>query len=226
MTRERIVPGPALGCLLLVIAGCASRGGPRERVTGSFPLAPQAQRAEPTLAVGDALRITVWRHPEFSGDFSVGRDSAVVHPLYQTVKVAGLPLGVARERIRALLAAYEQGVQLTVEPLWPVTVVGEVRAPNLYRLPNGTTVPQAVALAGGPTERGQLTHVRLFRPSSGAAVLDLLADARRADSVWVTSGDQLIVGRRREFNLVRDLIVPLASVTGAVAAVISVSRQR
>jgi polysaccharide export outer membrane protein len=171
------------------------------------------------------VRISVWRHPELSGDFTVGRDSSLVHPLYQSVKVGGVPLSVARERIRSFLVSYEQGVLLSVEPLVPVTVVGEVRAPNLYRFPSGTTVAQAVALAGGPTERGQLRHVRVIG-LQGDLVLDLLADNARAEPFAIASRDQVIVGRRRDFNLVRDLLVPLASVTGAVAAIISVSRQR
>lgn len=176
-----------------------------------------------SLAPGDGLRITVWRHPELSGEFTVGADSALTHPLYQTIKVAGVPLAVARDRLRTILVTYEQDVRLTVEPLWPVTVVGEVRTPNLYRFPAGTTVAQAVALAGGPTERGRLSHVRVIRPR-GELRLDLLADPQRRQPVVIASGDQVVVGRRSDFNFLRDVLVPLASVTGAVAAVINVSR--
>jgi polysaccharide export outer membrane protein len=207
--------------LVVLVAGSAAGTVSRAQAPAVGPL----PAADPVLAPGDAVRVTVWRHPEFSGDFTVGRDSSVVHPLYQTVKIGGVPLSVARDRLRVLLTSYEQGVQLSLEPLWPVTVVGEVRAPNLYRLPHGTTVAQAVALAGGPTERGRLDHVRVIRPR-GALVLDLLADYQRTQPVVVAAGDQVVVDRRSQFSVVRDLLVPLASVTGAVAAIISVSRQR
>jgi protein involved in polysaccharide export with SLBB domain len=74
-----------------------------------------AQRAapalrDPVLRPGDALRVNVWRHPEMSGEFIVAPDSTLVHPLYQVVKVAGAPLPVVKERLRGLLAAYEQDV--------------------------------------------------------------------------------------------------------------------
>jgi polysaccharide export outer membrane protein len=200
------------------LAACLPQG------VNTVPLASIAPRGEPTLAPGDALRITVWRHPEFSGDFVVGRDSTLVNPVYQTIRVGGLSPNVARERIRTLLATYEQGVQMTVEPLWPVSVLGEVRLPNLYHLPSGTTVPQAVALAGGPTDRGQLASVQLYRPTRGIVNLDLLADMQRADSVRVWSGDQLVVARRKEFSFIHDFLVPVSSVTAAFASVYAVSK--
>src|SRR5437867_2587716 len=80
---------------------------------------------DPVLRPGDMLRITVWRHPELSGDFAVAPDSTLVHPLYQTVKVAGAPLTVVRARLLGLLAPYEQGVDFVIEPLFAVTVAGE-----------------------------------------------------------------------------------------------------
>src|SRR5689334_24681986 len=94
---------------------------------------------DPALRPGDMLRITVWRHPELSGDFAVAPDSTLVHPLYQTVKIAGAPLSTVRERLRGLLVTYEQGVEFVIEPLFAVTVAGEVRQPNLYQLPQGTS---------------------------------------------------------------------------------------
>jgi hypothetical protein len=41
----------------------------------------------------------------------------------------------------------------------------------------------------------------------------------------IVSGDQLFVGRRSDFNVVRDVLGPLASLTAAVAAVIAVNRR-
>src|SRR5947209_18104314 len=124
------------------------------------------------LRPGDVLRINVWRHPELSGDFDVAPDSTLVHPVYQAIRVAGAPLPVVKERLRGLLTTYEQDVQLVIEPLFPVTVAGEVRVPNLYRLPQGTTFAQAIAQAGGLTELGRLDRVHVIRRDSDM-VIDL-----------------------------------------------------
>src|SRR5437868_2076431 len=127
---------------------------------------------DPGLQPGDVIRITVWHHPEMSGEFVIAEDGTLIHPLYQVIKVAGIPLPAVKERLRTLLATYEQDVQLVIEPLYPVTVAGEVRQPNLYRLPGGTTYAQAIAMAGGPTEQGRLDRVRVVRKNRDM-VLDL-----------------------------------------------------
>src|SRR2546422_4529355 len=61
---------------------------------------------------------------------------------------------------------FRSGVPFVLEPVFPVTVAGEVRQPNLYRLPEGTTFAQAIAQAGGPTELGRLNKVQVIRRDS------------------------------------------------------------
>lgn len=193
------------------------------------PLASTAAQApvrkDPVLRPGDMLRITVWRHPELSGDFAVAPDSTLVHPLYQTVKVAGAPLPAVRERLRGLLTTYEQGVDFVIEPLFAVTVAGEVRQPNLYQLSQGTTFAQAIARAGGPTELGRLEKVRVIRRDS-TMVINLGRGYSRYEGLPIASGDQVLVARRSSFNLLRDVLYPVASLTAAVAAVLAYSRYR
>ncbi len=180
---------------------------------------------DPPLRPGDMLRVNVWRHPELSGDFAVAPDSTLVHPLYQTVKVAGAPLTVVRARLLGLLAPYEQGVDFVIEPLFAVTVAGEVRQPNLYQLPQGTTFAQAIARAGGPTELGRLDEVHVIRRDR-TMVINLAQDYSRYEGVPVASGDQVLVARRSNYNFLRDFLYPVASLTAAVAAVLAYSRYR
>jgi polysaccharide export outer membrane protein len=176
------------------------------------------------LGPGDVLRVSVWRHPEFSGDFPVDPGGALVHPLYQTVKVGGLPLTVAKGLLRDLLLTYDQSVQLTVEPLWPVAVTGEVRLPSLYRLPQGTTIAQAVALAGGATERGDERHVRVIQ-RQGRTTVNLTRDDAATRDLAIGSGDQVVVRARSHFNFVSDLVVPLTSIMTAITSLLILSRQ-
>jgi len=180
---------------------------------------------DPPLRPGDMLRVNVWRHPELSGDFAVAPDSTLVHPLYQTVKVAGAPMTVVRARLLGLLAPYEQGVDFVIEPLFAVTVAGEVRQPNLYQLPQGTTFAQAIARAGGPTELGRLDEVHVIRRDR-TMVINLAQEYSRYEGVPVASGDQVLVARRSNFNFLRDFLYPVASLTAAVAAVLAYSRYR
>ncbi|HEY9450735.1 MAG TPA: polysaccharide biosynthesis/export family protein, partial [Gemmatimonadaceae bacterium] len=94
------------------------------------PLAAQsssmaARDTNVVLQPGDMVKVTVWRNTEMSGDFVVGVNGALRHPLYQEVPIAGIPLHQVEERLTKFLTKYEQNPQLVVEPLFKVTVGGE-----------------------------------------------------------------------------------------------------
>jgi polysaccharide export outer membrane protein len=174
------------------------------------------------LRPGDRVLVTVWRKPELSGEFVVTADSVLSHPLYQQVKIVGLPLPVAKERLYEFLAKYEQNPLLTLEPLFRVTVGGEVRVPNVYSLPRSATIAQAIAGAGGPSERGRLNKVRLYR--AGKRIGLDLNDPRSDDANQsIRSGDNIVVGRGG--NFFRDVIMPGASLTAAVVSILVAVRQ-
>lgn len=172
-----------------------------------------------TLAPGDMVRITVWRKPELSGEFVVSTDGSIAHPLYREVQLAGVPLSTAEQRLRTFLEKYEANPQFVIEPLLRIAVVGEVRQPNLFTLRPETSVSQAVALAGGATERGRRDRLLLVR-RNGRIVIDL----RRADAsgagMPIRSGDQIVVERSSAFF--RDYVTPTVSILGATAAIVSV----
>src|SRR2546425_1914579 len=190
-------------CGVLLAGGCS---GARTAPATLQPLAPPDSLLRP----GDVLRITVWRQPDFSGEFVINPDSTVAHPLLQALRVGGVPLGTVKARLRDFLATYEQNPRLVVEPLYPVTVAGEVHQPGLVALSRGTTLAQAVARAGGPTERGRLDRVRLVRGGT-TRVFNLLSEDRSVAIMPVVSGDQVFVGRRSDFNVLRDVLYPVAS---------------
>ena len=172
------------------------------------------------LQPGDMVKVTVWRNTEMSGDFVVGVNGALRHPLYQEVPIAGIPLHQVEERLTKFLTKYEQNPQLVVEPLFKVTVGGEVRLPNLYPLPRTTTISQAVAQAGGVTPDGRLNKIDLFRGGQRVE-MDLTDPSGRWSNEPIQSGDQIIVTKKS--NFMRNVFLPLVSVAGAVASIINVA---
>jgi protein involved in polysaccharide export with SLBB domain len=180
--------------------------------------AAAAQELESTAAAlnpGDAVRITVWRKPDLSGEFFVGSDSSIAHPFYSELKVAGVPFAVATERVKQFVRRVEASPVL-VEPLYQVMILGEVRNPRLYPVRPEVTIAQALGVAGGTTERAEVRRVQLLRGGQTFVVDLTQAQGGRAQST-IRSGDQIIVPRRT--SVFRDYIAPLASVTSAVVAV-------
>jgi protein involved in polysaccharide export with SLBB domain len=199
--------------LLVLIALCA----PMDLIAQS-----QAQAAdEAVLSPGDSVRITVWRKPEFSGDFVVAPDGSVTHPLFRSVRVGGVPLRTAEANVRSFLVRFEQDPQFVMEPLFSVAISGEVGRPQLYAVPPGTTFAEAVARAGGTNQFGKRNHVLVFRGASRSRseplVLDLTQPDRGVAAMPVRSGDQILVERKKSFF--RDILLPVVSFAGSVASI-------
>jgi protein involved in polysaccharide export with SLBB domain len=196
-------------------------------VAGVFSLAPlssaHAQETEPAavqgLNPGDVIRIVVWRREEFSGEFPISASGTIVHPLYRELQVTGVPLATVEERLRAFLTRYETNPQFVIQPLLRVIVGGEVRTPNILSVPPGTTLTQAIALAGGISERGNIRDVRVYRGGSEVKI-DLSQPETNAGLIQIRSGDQIIVARRR--TPVREIVAPVTSTIAAAAAIISI----
>ena len=172
-----------------------------------------------TVHPGDLIRITVWRNPELSGEFVVGQDGTISHPLYKQVSVVGIPLDSIESRIRRFLTQYEANPTFVATPLLRVFVGGEVRQPNVYTVPPGTTITQIVALAGGPNERGRIDQVYLARDGQ-RITMDLTRPDTSTSRATVRSGDQVIIGRAR--NVIQDVVAPSSSIIAAVAAIAAV----
>lgn len=168
------------------------------------------------LSPGDVVRITVWGKAEYSGEFSIATDGSIVHPLYRELGVAGLTPASAEERVREYLSRFESSPQIILEPLLRVSVGGEVRQPRLYMLPPETTIADAVALAGGGTERARLDRVRLFRGGQ-ESVVDLTRPETGLAQASIRSGDQLFI--TRQSSVFRDYIGPVGSVVAAVTTI-------
>ena len=208
MNRLRVV-----GALALMLAG-ACTSGPRPS------LEPLPDTGPGVLRPGDAVRVTVYRQEELSGEFAVLGDGTLAHPLYRGVRVAGRPLPEVEASVGENVGRFVANPQFVVQPLLQVAVEGEVNAPRLYQLPPETTLRQAISLAGGPGERARLSRVRLIR-GGVTYVVDLSAELGSARSL-VQSGDEIFIPRKRD--VLREVVQPLASIVGATAALVNLYR--
>lgn len=166
------------------------------------------------------IQIKVWRKPELSGEFAIAPGGAIGDPFYADVNVSGLSVDQARERIRNHIARIEADPMVWVEPILRVVVMGEVRQPNLYPVRYPTTLGQAIAQAGGPTEDARLDRVQFVR-GGVPQVIDLRSPASPHARIVLLSGDEIVVPRRS--TRFRDSLVPISTLASLAGLIVTLS---
>ena len=182
---------------------------------------PAPTAAATTLEPGDTIRIIVWRKPEFSGDFVIGQDGTITHPLYRAIKVGGVPIPQAEDNIRRFLSQYDQNPQFVMEPLISVAVSGEVPRPSVFAVQPKTSIAEAVARAGGTTNSGNRNKIRVFRGEANGSRREFYVNLQDPDDpigrAPVHSGDQIIVDKSHSFF--REILLPTLSLIGSLASI-------
>jgi protein involved in polysaccharide export with SLBB domain len=157
------------------------------------------QRSVGALRPGDALKIVVFRDKELSGEYPIDARGFVQIPGLGVIKAAGLDPTDVTDRLR--LALIERGFarpEISVQPLIRVSVLGEVRSPNVYPVDPGTSLLKLLTVAGGPTDRARLRDTRVIRDGRAFRVdMESGLKGSAAGRIVLYSNDVIVVGRRR-----------------------------
>jgi len=150
----------AAGAMALVLFAAAAPASAQQDGTqlNATPVsyAPNDIQDTYKLGTGDKLRVIVYGEDDLGGAFAVDSNGMVSLPLIGPVKVAGLS---AREAERAITIQFADGylkaprVNVEVTEYRPFYVLGEVNRPGQYPYVNGMNVLNAVADAGGFTQK-------------------------------------------------------------------------
>ncbi|MBI4420111.1 MAG: polysaccharide export protein [Gemmatimonadetes bacterium] len=147
-----------------------------------------------TIRPGDILKVDVWGHTEYSGQFMVDESGHLQYPVIGDIQVQNLSLRELRERLRQGLEQLFRSPFLTVTPLFRMAVLGQVRSPGLYTVDPTLSVLDVVAMAGGPVPGANTNRIRLLR--AGSEVQLSLDRGRSLQDIGVRSGDQVLVPRK------------------------------
>jgi protein involved in polysaccharide export with SLBB domain len=146
------------------------------------------------LRPGDVIKLTVWREPEWSGEFPVNEAGVATLPRLGAINVTGLTPDSLRRFVMNSLGVFLKNPSIEITPLRRIQVLGAVRTPGLYPVPPTVTVGDVVALAGGATPEGKADQVVLRREGKDVRV-KLESQTRLADTP-IRTGDQLYVPQR------------------------------
>lgn len=130
------------------------------------------------LRSGDTLNVTVVGHPDLSQQgIPVRPDGRIALPLAQEVKVQGKTV---HEAIESLCTAYlpylsKPQVSVSIARFRPirVTVMGQVEHPGALEFEESPTLAQAIAMAGGLSERAMRNGIRVMAPDGTLRTFDL-----------------------------------------------------
>jgi protein involved in polysaccharide export with SLBB domain len=179
-----------LGLVLSValIGGCSSSSRPTSVEAAAAAGGATVQGAalgdinSYRLGPGDALRVTVFRHTDLSGEFTLDGDGYFALPLVGEILGGGRTARQLENEIEVALKSggYLVEPQVSIEVLnyRPFYIIGEVNNPGSFEYVNGMTVINAVALAGGFTYRADQDDIVISRGGSSGPELQAAPDTQ------------------------------------------------
>jgi polysaccharide export outer membrane protein len=121
---------------------------------------------EYTISPNDVLAVTVYQEPDLCATLKVAQDGSINYPLLGKLKAAGLTERELEKVITDLLAKdylVDPQVNLIVKEYAKVSLLGQVRTPGSYEMKESLTLTQAIALAGGYSEKADINKVKIIR---------------------------------------------------------------
>jgi polysaccharide export outer membrane protein len=178
---------------LAVASGFSAAAGPAE--TASYVLRPN-----------DVVKLAVFNEDALSSQTRVLQTGEAMLPLIGPVKVAGLTLSAAIEKVRALYDAdylVDPKVTLTVDEyaLQQISVLGSVAKPGDIPIPPSgkLNMASAIAAAGGLTEKADPNQILLTR-ADGRTSNFSRSSIERGEKVPLEPGDRIVVAQSRFVN--------------------------
>lgn len=153
------------------------------------------------LRPGDIVQVDVFQEPDLMTRQRISQNGVISMPLIGAVSMAGKSAVKSADEIAARLdAKYVVKPYVTVSVInyapRRLTILGAVRQPGSVSMPaeERLSLPEAIALAGGPSDIGDLHKVILIRKINGAPQqvrLDALGPD--ASNIEIREGDILRV---------------------------------
>ena len=179
----RILPGMLLAASLMTFStGCYDRwtgnyselpelDGKHEAVLERVELIPEEREKRRNILIeaakmkktvytingGDKLEIRVYNHPDLSVKTVVTPDGIVGLVLVGEIKISGLTLGQASQKIADALSKYIRNPKVGIAPFEivseTVSIAGSVSHPGVYVISDGMRLADLFAKAGGTATR-------------------------------------------------------------------------
>jgi len=133
----------------------------------------------------------------FVNGYSVDKNGQVQLPTVGKIKVQGLTVGEAQELVQRKINEYFNNATVILKMVnWRVSVLGQVSRPGAYLVYNNQiTILDALAMAGGPEEYADKSHITLMRQSE-----------RGVQALYVDMSDTKVLSSEYYYLLPNDIV--------------------
>lgn len=174
--------------------------------SSSASATPQLHERNPRyqLRKGDTFDLDFELSPEFNQTVAVEPDGYVTLKGVGSIFVEGQTVPEVTETVKTAYAKilHDPVIDITLKDFEKPYFIasGQVGKPGKYDLRSDLTVTEAVAIAGGFTDKSKHSQVVLFRPAPGGGyeaklinVKNLLASRNLSEDIHLQPGDMLYV---------------------------------
>ena len=125
------------------------------------------REGEYRLGPEDVIEVFVWKEPELTTTVVIRPDGRISLPLANELEASGKTAVELQQEITARLSKYvvQPVVNVMVKQVnsLKISVLGEVRRPDVYRIKNRVTILDAIAMAGGFTDLARPNKLIVLR---------------------------------------------------------------
>jgi polysaccharide biosynthesis/export protein len=153
----------------ILSTACLSAALQFSNAATDLPKVASVNSAEYKLGPEDVIEVFVWKEPDLSATVVVRPDGKISLPLSNELDASGKTAIQLQEEIAKRLEQYirQPIVNVMVKQInsLKISVLGEVRKPDVYRIKTRVTVLDAIAMAGGFTDLARPGKVVILRNS-------------------------------------------------------------
>ncbi len=176
------------------------------------------------LNPGDGVRVTLYNISDpITGDYFTQQDGNIQLPYIGLIQVLNRDFGSVQNEIIFKYDSLYKNPELTVQPLYKVSILGEVRTPGRYFVTGVEKLSDILAMAGGETSDSNLDKIYFIRENRKINInaKEMLETGKRVGDVGLQSGDQIYVPRKwwvgvRNASVIVSGVAVLVAIVGII----------
>ena len=162
-----------IGLANTLVFSCVALFAADATIGKPVPKPVAATSPEYRLGPEDLIDVFVWKEPELAASVVVRPDGRISLPLTGELEASGKTAvelqNEITERLRQFVSNPVVNVMVKEINSLKISVLGEVRKPDVYRLNDRITVLDAIAMAGGFTDFARPNRVIVLRKTSSGS---------------------------------------------------------